>query len=392
MIKVNIKNFQSIGNAEFVVDGFTAIIGKNNLGKSAVIRAIDAALSNQAGKEYIRHGTKSTEVTLETKDLKIDWKKGDKSTYTVNGESFTSLNRSVPKPILDAGFRKIEIGDLKIGPLVAHQFEPLFIIDEPGSVATEVLSSVYNMDIYSTADDLCQKELRSIKSLTKTREVDKKSIEADLEKYKDFDILKDSVKALHSKDQACKALQTEIADLTRMALELEKLSKSVKSLQAILAITIPSSSTQAGLIDDLQWVQTQILAVNNLNKSVTSLEKIQIVTIPSIPDIRPKIDELTAIGTYGINLKNSAISLKEIQAIHDVLNSSVPALLSNLEQFRQTSETVGIINNLDKDFRPLVDSVKNGKIQLDQLNGELNPLLDEYNKITICPFCGKPKS
>lgn len=390
MIKVNIKNFQSIGNAEFVIDGFTAIIGKNNLGKSAVIRAIDAALSNQAGKEYIRHGTKSTEVSLETKDLKIDWKKGDKSTYTVNGESFTSLNRSVPKPILDAGFRKIEIGDLKIGPLIAHQFEPLFIIDEPGSVATEVLSSVYNMDVYSTADDLCQKELRSIKSLTKTRETDKKALDADLEKYKDFDKLKGSVKALHSKDQACKALQAEIADLTRMTLELEKLSKSVKSLQSILAITIPSSSTQTRLIDDLQWVQSQITAITSIDSSIKSLERIQSVTIPGTPDIRPKIDELAAVESWGINLKNSATSLKEIQTIHGVLDSSVPALINNLEHFRQASETAGIINNLDKDFRPLVDSIKEGKTQLERLNGELNPLLDEYNKITVCPFCGKP--
>ena len=48
--KVNIKNYQSIKDVSFEVDGFTVIIGKNNIGKSAIIRALEAPLANQAGK------------------------------------------------------------------------------------------------------------------------------------------------------------------------------------------------------------------------------------------------------------------------------------------------------------------------------------------------------
>ena len=172
MLKASVKDFQSISNAQIDIDGFTVVIGKNNLGKSALVRAIDAALTNRTGNEFIQWGKKETQVHLKKDDLDILWKKGDSASYKINGKSYSKLNRAVPPPILEAGFRKIEIGDLKLTPLVAPQFEELFLLDKPGSVITEALSVIYKLNVLSDADSLCQKEIRSTKALLKTWDSD----------------------------------------------------------------------------------------------------------------------------------------------------------------------------------------------------------------------------
>jgi AAA15 family ATPase/GTPase len=177
MIRVKISNFQSISSASFDIDGFTVIVGKNNRGKSAIIRAIDAALSNKAGGGLVNWDKPSASVSLDVKssnkeEMSIVWEKGDSTEYKVNGKAYTKLNKAIPQPILDAGFKKLEISDKKFTPIVGHQFNELFLINEPGSVVTEVISTMYDFDVINDADIICQKKLRAAKSLLKTREED----------------------------------------------------------------------------------------------------------------------------------------------------------------------------------------------------------------------------
>ena len=171
MTKITIENFQSIKKVNFDIKGFTVIIGKNNIGKSAIIRAIEAALDNQTGDSFIRKGQKKTKVIIDNEDITLQWEKSKTTaTYEIKGykETFSKLKGTVPKPIIKAGFQKMQIGNQKLFPLIASQFEPLFLINKPGSVVTEVLASLYQIDTLSTADDLCQKILKSNKSLLKT--------------------------------------------------------------------------------------------------------------------------------------------------------------------------------------------------------------------------------
>ena len=45
MLDVEIRNFQSIDHVHLRVEGFTALVGRSNIGKSAVVRAVKAALT-----------------------------------------------------------------------------------------------------------------------------------------------------------------------------------------------------------------------------------------------------------------------------------------------------------------------------------------------------------
>ena len=109
MVRVKINNFQSISSASFDIEGFTVIVGKNNRGKSAVIRAIDAALSNKTGGGLIKWDKPHASVELTVKDsnhkdMNVLWEKGDTTVYKIDGKSYEKLNRAIPPPILEAGF------------------------------------------------------------------------------------------------------------------------------------------------------------------------------------------------------------------------------------------------------------------------------------------------
>lgn len=317
MTKVKVKNFQSVKNAEFDIDGFTVIIGKNNIGKSALVRAIDAALTNRTGSEFIRLGEKQTEVSIDHGKLKIQWKKGSKASYKVNEEPYSALNRSVPQPLIDAGFKKIELNNIKLSPLLASQFKPLFLIDETGSAVTEALSNIYKLDLPSRADDLCQKELRSSKSLLKTRKQDLKDVEKNLETFKDFENIKFEFEKLKNLDKKATVIRNELQELEGFQKELLLTSQALKEIKPILGIEVPSLSTAKEYIEKINTIIQWEKEFNDLRVSVEKDEKIrpELEIINKIeqrvPSIKRAIDELGNIKTYHDEFRNTALSAKE---------------------------------------------------------------------------------
>lgn len=348
MTKVKIKNFQSVAQTEFEIEGFTVIVGKNNIGKSAIIRSIDAALTNRTGSDFIRHGEKQTEVSVEHEKLKIDWKKGGKASYKVNGESFSALNRGVPKPLTEAGFKRIELNSIKLNPLLAGQFNPLFLLDETGSVITEALSHIYNLDLPSRADDLCQKELKSAKNLQKIRKQDLEKVEEHLEVYKDFDKIKSAVEELSNLEDKHEALKAEIDKITEYESELQTLSKELTTLKPLLTVEIPDISHTKEKIEDIK----QIYAWEN---------------------------DLIVLSKAIKSWKNSEEDLKRIDDFETILH--------NLQEF------ISSMNQLKKyhdDFRETALSAKEARDLLPSVQEELEKAEKEKAEIKACPLCKRP--
>ena len=99
---IKIKNFQSIQSADIVVDGFTILVGESSQGKSACLRAVNAACNNKFRQNYLRYGAEEMSVTIGY-DNEGDFqatKVGDKSpTYRYNEQRYEKLNRTVPEEI-----------------------------------------------------------------------------------------------------------------------------------------------------------------------------------------------------------------------------------------------------------------------------------------------------
>lgn len=428
MTEVKIKNFQSIADADFKIEGFTVIVGKNNIGKSAVIRAIDAALTNQSGKDFIQVGKTKTSVEIKNKDIDIIWnKKETTSSYTVNGQTYTKLNRAVPQPIIDAGFDKMEIGDKKVCPLIAPQFKPLFLVNETGPVVTEILASFYNIDTLSDADDSCQKDLKSQKSLLKLRESDLSDVVLKLEKYKDFEALKSAVEALVSKEKRQVELNAEIKTILEYETRIKQLSDSIKALKSIETINLPDNKILKAGLEDVLWIKEKEQTIRDSATKLKSLQSIGGVNIPknegiekSLSDIiwlkdrEQKIQDLIQTVNALKNIDKVSLPETDLEGLIQTCNqiksweTSIEVLNRKIEKqgqilsidisgLREKQEQIEIwisdfsrMVGLESEFSAQVVRTKATRDELKTVTDELNGLEKEKADIKICVTCGRP--
>lgn len=389
MVDISIKNFQSIKKIDFKVDGFTVIVGKNNIGKSAIVRAIDAALTNQSGNNFIRLDEKSTEVKMNFKDsVDFKWKKGDAASYEVftgdKKETFTKLNRAVPEPLINAGFEKMDIGDKKILPLIATQFEPLFLVDEGGSEVTEVLASLYNINTLSTADDLCQKELKSYKSDLKTRESDLKELQDNLIKYKDFDAIKQTVAEIVSGEKICVDLQNEIDLLVKYEIDLKNTTDLVEILKKVKNIKIPDTTECEKKFPEIQWLNSKENEIQTIEKNIANLKKITEINVPKFENIENLIKELQQLQELEQTLFKVNNELNKQEKILHCINIEEikPEKISSL------LKEFNILKNLEENFMKTAISAKTTREELKTITGQLDEKEKQRAQKKTCPLCG----
>jgi DNA repair ATPase RecN len=390
MLKVKIKNFQSVADTEFEVDGFTVIVGKNNRGKSAVVRAIDSALSNRLGNNFIRWGKLQTEVGLIKDDLDLSWIKEEKTaSYNINKKPYTSLNRAVPQPILDAGYKKFEIGDEKLNPLIAHQFEELFLINRSGPFVTEAISTIYDLNDINDADTLCQKKLRSSKNLLKTRNADAESLS---EKIKNFDGLDDvkqkweTIKKLIKKSEL---LKESISEIDQFIFNLEKQKILIDNLKEVNKLKIPDIKKPRQLIDDFGWLDTTI---KNFHKSLQIVQKLKEVCFLKIPELQ----ETDTFIQNVLNLISWVGELKEIslscdKCVHALENlKNLDTINEKLKEIESQVDSISYLIKIEEDFSSKVQSFKELKFSYDSAVQELNSSQIELNSFKVCPLCNNP--
>ena len=432
MTKVTIKNFQSIKHVDFEINGFTVIVGRNNVGKSAVIRAVDACLNNRVGKSFIRKGTKTAEVRIQRDPLDVHWKKGEKTVYEVkqgDGEvkKFTSLNRDIPQPLTDAGFGKLEIGDLKLNLQLASQLKPLFLLDEPSNI-TDVLASLYNLNILSTADDLCQKDLKGQKSSLKDQEAQLTSLQAACEKYKDFDEIKQTAEQLVKREATVQALRKEIEDLKRLEADILSAATAVKRLEGVSKIKLPDGAPLEKSLAHFQWLKTQEEIIISSAVVVKKLQPIHSVVIPkhdiavSLKDLKTireleqqfldasaKVNRLGKVHDLKLpdikaaeELKNKVMELVIIEVDLQVNQKSVDAAAKELailktidfsdrmKQMVQTAAELRSLIDLENVLVPLITSTRDARDDLKGTTETLTKAKEERALFKVCPTCKKP--
>jgi hypothetical protein len=123
MLKVGIRNFQSLSKVDLeVTPGVTAIVGENSVGKTAIFRALSAALFNLPVEDQIKRGTSGCAVAVEYDDHKVLWRRvktpqagGSKTTYWVDGKQATKVGKGQYEGVKQAlGFGELAILGSKV--------------------------------------------------------------------------------------------------------------------------------------------------------------------------------------------------------------------------------------------------------------------------------------
>jgi energy-coupling factor transporter ATP-binding protein EcfA2 len=197
MIELEIKGFQSIEKVVLRVEGFTAIVGRSNIGKSAVVRALKCALTNSSGTAFVRHGEHCARKVRGAKSCKCQatvhirmegfdllWEKGDAvNRYTFNGKEYDKPGPGIPDFLVGAGMSPVKIGDSFGSIQIADQFYPIFLLNQSGPAIAEAISDVARLARINTATRLVEKDRKEAIATRKVRVKDAEVLQLRLQGY-----------------------------------------------------------------------------------------------------------------------------------------------------------------------------------------------------------------
>ena len=301
MIRVHVRNFQSIAQSTVEIDGFTVVTGPNNSGKTALMRAVRGVFTNAKGTSFVRHGTDNCEVTVELPDGNtVTWEKG-KSTnrYTVNGKTLDKVGQGVPDEVEALGIVPITAGSQTVWPQIAPQFTgQVFLLDQAGSVVAEALADVERVGKLSRALRACDSDKRAATTELKVRRADAKQIAADVTT---FDGLDGALSLIADVEQAGLTLQgyrTRIESLLDVQARRQALRDRLAKLDGVQDVHVPTGEdatkvAQTGAkLASLRDLTTRWQAAQ---QAASRLDGVQHVTCPASSDAQDTQREIAAL-------------------------------------------------------------------------------------------------
>lgn len=189
----------------------TVIVGSNNAGKTAVIRALYWLCTNRGRvSQFKRHGAKYVSVQLDVDNHTIIRKQGKENVYIVDGQKLKAFGAGVPEAVTNI----LKMNDLNFQK---QREDAFWFALSAGNVAKE-LNKIVNLEAIDKASKYITSELRDAKArvkVTKERLTAAKEARRSLRYVSEMNEDLKRVEAKHARYQA----QREYVTSARQAIE-----------------------------------------------------------------------------------------------------------------------------------------------------------------------------
>ncbi len=378
---IKIKNFQSIQSADIAVDGFTILVGESSQGKSACLRAVNAACNNKFRQNYLRYGAEEMSVTIgynNEGDFQATKVGSNSPTYRYNEQRYEKLNRTVPEEIQTFNnFGVIDYYEQKYPLNFFSQFSKPLLLEFSQKRILEILSSSKAYDDMNKASS----------NLNKHKEQNSGAFK--------------QVSAMLDENRVClSALKELLAVVEPKAINLQTLMNNVALGERKL--------------QTLQLLQDEQAALDTNNAGIKLREPIieSIETYRQLTNTQSKIDSL--LGELAVDPAKRMRALEErigicerVLALQDekaaVRTDLINALISDLEEHAAAKKRLTALNTILTKCEDVISKLrehaalesKNDKIAMllvdieahkssQQAVKEKERLINER----ICPVCG----
>lgn len=389
MIKVQIKNFQSIEDAEVEIDGFTVITGPNNSGKSAVMRAIRGVFTNAPAGPLVRKGAKNLSVGILFPDgTDVLWEKGGKiNRYTLNGKELNSVGRGVPPEVADLGVAEVKAASDRIWPQIAEQFTgSLFLVNRPGSVVAEALSDVERVGKLTEALRLSESDRRSCSSELKVRRKDLNAFREEAALYEGLDAVLGAIEALEEHQAQLKAEETTLAELGALDFQWQKNTRDKAHYEGFDPDVVPTSD-QAVAAQKMRDALVYVLGIQKRHlKSTEEVVRTEGFDAVVIPDPKP-----------AARIRKE---WKEANALHQRLESAksesqrydgdLPEVPSSV-QAEKLKKAIEVVAGYESRVKTAADKVAELDIRIEKVREDLEESKAQVQILLgsrgVCPTC-----
>ena len=405
MILVEIENFQSISKASLRIDGFTTVVGRSNIGKSSIVRALKCALTGSLGSNFVRHDPKTCgRILRKTKKCKcfssvkmsfdgdpvILWEKGDSiNRYTVwsAGAPEKIYDRVGPSSDLpdfvETKFAPVKLGSSSDGILqVSDQFDPIFLLNLGGTTVADILSDLGQLETINKASSLVSKDRVSAGSTRKIRERDLAATTTRLASYESLDSDLSRVKALQialttaREKEARRDLVVRLYDEARLALQDARLLK--KALEPEL----PSRTSLEAPRD--RWLQV-VRFSEDLQSHQTACSELKGVSSVNLPDIDPLFGALEALARCEKWLGQLRVIRETFQRFKSFGEST--SCQTSPEEMEGQLRKLRVVARYERLQASLESQIAEVEDELLEVEQEEASVLRGFEELGACPSC-----
>lgn len=282
-VRIRVRNFQSIEDAEIEVSGFTVVTGQNNSGKTAIMRAVRGVFENTGGDAFVRNGTDAFAVHLDFGDAAVTWTKGPKvkPTYVVGGKTINP-GRAVPDEVRSIGVAPVQAGSGEVWPQVAPQFTgQVFLLDMPGSAVAEVVSDVARVSKLTEALRYADSDKRAANAELKLRRRDRDDARVEVARFDGLDAAADVCSSAADAMAEVLRVGADLAAARALAARVAAARRSVHALDGIRSVVVPDTAHVAPTVDHVRAARRLQEGVRRLRAVVASMPM-----VPRVPDVR----------------------------------------------------------------------------------------------------------
>jgi len=407
MMKVHIENFQSIDRIDFEIDGFTVVSGKTNIGKTAIMRAIFSALSNESVKSTIRDKSKPVIVHI-SGDHDILWTKkfNGQSDYVIDGQSYEKVKGKLDK-ISEIGFGSLSVMNEKVYPWYASQWNPLFLLDSHGSYLTEFMSNITRLDTIQNAIRISigRIKIMSMKRTIEKDEVDK--LESKISAFDGFDKLKQLNEQINEQKKAAKRDTDELDIISDHRSNLIKLDMIIDAISIEKDVPSIDDKIYESFIktvhfrDDIQKIDSLLETIDLDAIKIPDLNEDEVNQIVEVTKLSEQLDQVLPLTTLLSNdIKIPDLNEDEVNQIVEVtkLSEQLDRLDTFIEQIDpidvdvniEVNNDLGIIKQLSSELMKLDGEIYDESNKLIKLNDDISQLDEKISAIPVCETCGRP--
>ena len=340
MIKsLEIRNIQSHKNSKLVFSpGINALVGTSNNGKSAILRALNWAITNRPlGTEillsnwaYDKNGKQIEEmsVTVEKENSKLIRRKTKtENEYVLNDEVMEAIKTDVPESVK-------KFFSLSETNIQKQQDAPFLLSQSSGKIA-EYFNRIVRLDIIDRVLANAESTRRKTKNKFETAEEEEKKLEKELEKYDWLDSVERLIEKYKIMDERCRCIFDE----------KNVFENSIKKYEELNERNFPDFSNQNKIINDIE-------KVNSDNE-----------------DLSEQIEKLTELISEFQRLSNKSDFdfTKEKKAVEYIENMDF-----DTSEIDKLTEDIGKMELADDTIKGCSENINNLKKQLPE----------------ICPICG----
>lgn len=191
---LRIRDFQSIREAQLDLAEWTSLIGESDTGKSAVLRALRALVTNRRGDTFIRHGAREAIVAVTLADgTEIEWRKarGRSGTYLlrrgIEEQVYEKTGNAPPEAIEQALRMAVDVDGEPVMPGLQLQHDPPFLLADTPRRRAMILGEFDGTNILLAADGTLRSERTQQQRTAASARADAERITSELDAYSDVD-------------------------------------------------------------------------------------------------------------------------------------------------------------------------------------------------------------